>query len=51
MLFEGRFERGPRNDANYDVAPDGRFLMIKADQQATPQFINVLMNLPELRAK
>ena len=51
MLFEGRFERAHRGDANYDVAPDGRFLMIKADQQATPQFINVLMNLPELRAK
>jgi serine/threonine-protein kinase len=51
QLFEGRFERAHRSDANYDVAPDGRFLMIKSDQQATPQFINVLMSLPELRAK
>ena len=49
-LFKARFERAHRNDANYDVAADGRFLMIRADQQSAPRYANVLMNLPELRA-
>ena len=49
-LFTARFERAHRNDANYDVTSDGRFLMIRADQQAAPRYVNVLMNLSELRA-
>ena len=50
-LFTGRFERAHRNDANYDVTADGRFLMIRADQQAAPRNVNVLMNLLELRPR
>jgi serine/threonine-protein kinase len=40
VLFEGGYfvDRGP----NYDVGPDGRFLMIKDESEATP--INVVLN-------
>ena len=51
LLFEARFEHAHRGDADYDVSADGRFLMIKADQQATARAANVMINLPELRIR
>jgi serine/threonine-protein kinase len=42
-LFDGGYQRyiGYRN---YDVAPDGRFLMIQEPQEPTPLGINVVLN-------
>ena len=40
-LFEGNY----RVVGNYDVAPDGRFLMVKPGlQESTPTLINVVLN-------
>ncbi|MDA2930045.1 protein kinase [Acidobacteria bacterium AH-259-O06] len=46
MLFEGRFLPTGRPDArrNYDIAPDGRFLMIKREQDVTPTEFSILLN-------
>jgi serine/threonine-protein kinase len=45
MLFEGRYEPGPLQLANYDVSSDGqRFLMLKPIEQAAPTQINVVLN-------
>jgi hypothetical protein len=41
-LFEGRYLTSIYR--NYDVAPDGRFLMIQEPQEATPLGINVVLN-------
>jgi hypothetical protein len=36
MLFEGRFTRGHRGHANYDVSPDGNhFLMIQGQESGS----------------
>jgi len=56
MLFEGQFEPGPFQIANYDVSPDGqRFLMIKPDEQSSsssPTQIVVVQNwFEELKQK
>ena len=32
------------NYSDYDVAPDGRFLMIQESQESTPPCINVVLN-------
>ena len=42
VLFEGRYLTGW--DRNYDVAPDGRFLMIREPQEPTPLGIKVVLN-------
>ena len=43
-LFEG-FERRPAPRADYDVAPDGRFLMVQAvDTPAEAPRIDVVLN-------
>ena len=44
-LFQGLYQPTPVFEANYDVAPDGRFLMIKpgAEEQAPTQ-VNVVLN-------
>jgi hypothetical protein len=42
-LFEGRYLSGT-NIQNYDVAPDGRFLMIQEPAESTPLGINVVLN-------
>ena len=42
VLFEGRYTTGW--DRNYDVAPDGRFLMIQEPQEPTPLGIKVVLN-------
>jgi Tol biopolymer transport system component/predicted Ser/Thr protein kinase len=49
VLFEGKYlSRVSRRD--YDVAPDGRFLMIRESEASTPLGINVVLNwLGELK--
>ena len=42
VLFEGRYLTSVYH--NYDVAPDGRFLMIQEPQESTPLGINVVLN-------
>jgi serine/threonine-protein kinase len=47
LLFEGQYE-GPAVRADYDVTPDGRFVMIKADQQSSlNRQLNVVVNWTE----
>jgi len=48
-LFEGRYLSLP-SVINYDVAPDGRFLMIQETEESAPLGINVVLNwLDELK--
>jgi hypothetical protein len=42
-LFEGRYFSSV-NLQNYDVAPDGRFLMFREPAEDTPLGINVVLN-------
>jgi hypothetical protein len=42
-LFEGQYQRHIYY-RTYDVAPDGRFLMIQELQESTPLGINVVLN-------
>jgi serine/threonine-protein kinase len=42
-LFEGRY-LSMSSLQNYDVAPDGRFLMIQETKESTPLGINVVLN-------
>jgi serine/threonine protein kinase len=42
-LFEGQYQRHIQW-RNYDVAPDGRFLIIQEPQDPTPPGINVVLN-------
>jgi len=42
-LFEGQYQRHIQW-RNYDVAPDGRFLIIQEPQEPTPLGINVVLN-------
>ena len=45
MLFEGDFARGTIDSPNYDVMPDGRFVMIQPPlQQAGAESLHVLLN-------
>jgi Tol biopolymer transport system component len=51
VLFEGRFEKtaGMGGDtANYDVAPDGRFVMVRRKHLQAPTTIQVVLNWPAL---
>ena len=41
-LFEGQYET--TGYLNYDVAPDGRFLMIQEPNGPTPLEINIVLN-------
>jgi Tol biopolymer transport system component/tRNA A-37 threonylcarbamoyl transferase component Bud32 len=44
-LFQGRYLPAPAQTANYDVAPDGRFLMIKpGGEEQAPTQVNVVLN-------
>jgi Tol biopolymer transport system component len=49
VLFEGPFAAGQPGLPNYDVAPDGRFVMVEPgpDERTTPQ-LHVLLNWPAL---
>ena len=55
VLFEGAYEASLGGVAtNYDVAPDGRFVMIRREQDSRPteQQINVVLNwFEELTAR
>ena len=42
VLFQGRYARIGWPQANYDVAADGRFLMIRGDEQTLPTLRAVL---------
>jgi serine/threonine-protein kinase len=47
VLFEGRYTRMGWPQANYDVAPDGRFLMIRGDEQVLPTTLRAVLNWSE----
>ena len=54
LLFEGRYvsgQSGGNPATNYDVAPDGRFVMIRVEESsgATQQIIVVLNWFEELK--
>ena len=44
ILFERRFATDLGEVANYDVAPDGRFLMILTDEDSTTTQVNMVQN-------
>ena len=44
VLFAGDFARGTIDSPNYDVLPDGRFVMIQRPLQSSPQSLHVLIN-------
>ncbi|HEX9724139.1 MAG TPA: hypothetical protein VGC53_07630, partial [Vicinamibacteria bacterium] len=47
LLFEGRYQTGlvgANPASNYDVARDGRFVMIRAEEGSGPPQINVVLN-------
>ena len=44
VLFAGDFARGTIDWPNYDVLPDGRFVMIQRPLQSPPQTLHVLIN-------
>jgi serine/threonine-protein kinase len=47
-LFEGRFRLTfGESGGNYDVSPDGRFLMVRAKDLVTPDVIHVVFDWPE----
>jgi len=49
-LFQGQFQYGNDFRTNYDVAPDGRFLMIRSLGESAPTHLNVVLNwFEELR--
>jgi hypothetical protein len=47
VLFEGRYARIGWPQANYDVAADGRFLMISGEEQALPTTLRAVLNWSE----
>ena len=47
LLFRGSYELTPYNIPNYDVAPDGRFLMIRKSENSSSSQINVVLNWSE----
>ena len=50
VLFEDRFVRAVWGFSygNYDVAPDGRFVMVRRKNATTPTVIRVVLNWPEV---
>ena len=52
QLFEGRFEVAPGGNQNYDVAPDGRFLMLRNERGAASTQLNIILHwFEELKAR
>ena len=43
VLFEGEFEEGGDSTPNYDIAPDGRFLMIEPVRDPGPATSNLVV--------
>jgi hypothetical protein len=51
-LFQDKYDREHRDDRNYDIASDGRFLMLKVDVPPGPPQLHVVMNwFRELRER
>jgi hypothetical protein len=51
-LFPDNYDREHRDDRNYDVARDGRFLLLKIDAPPGPPHLHVVMNwFRELRQR
>ena len=45
LLFEAQYEYGAnRNQRNYDLASDGRFIMVKTPDDVAPRQIVVVLN-------
>lgn len=44
LLFEAPYQPGTFGHANYDVAADGRFLMVEPLDEPTPTLVNVVLN-------
>jgi serine/threonine-protein kinase len=44
VLFDGDFVRGTLDTANYDVMPDGRFVMVQRSSQSAEPTLHVLIN-------
>jgi eukaryotic-like serine/threonine-protein kinase len=44
MLFEGDFARGTSDTPNYDIMPDGRFVMVQPPSQTSGPVLHVLIN-------
>lgn len=52
VLFEGPYEHNPYGGQNFDVAPDGRFLMVRPAPGAAPTQLNVILDwFDELKQK
>jgi Tol biopolymer transport system component len=50
LLFEGPYEMGRYEgnpSSNYDVSPDGRFVMVRAEEGKGPQQMNIVLNWAE----
>jgi len=43
-LFDADFVRGTLDAANYDVMPDGRFVMVQRSSQTSELTLHVLLN-------
>jgi hypothetical protein len=43
-LFDADFVRGTLDAANYDVMPDGRFVMVQRASQSAEPTLHVLIN-------
>ncbi len=51
VLFEGRYVSGT-NMRGYDLAVDGRFIMVRTPDESLPRQINVVLNwFEELKEK
>jgi hypothetical protein len=52
LLFDGRFEMKGYggSSANYDVAKDGRFVMVRRKNQVMPTAIHLVFNWPRTLA-
>ena len=44
VLFEGQFVAGAAGLPNYDVTPDGRFLMMRSESEPEPQGLRIVSN-------
>ena len=44
VLFPDLYEGPDNSRSSYDVAPDGRFLMVKTPPELVPRQINIVLN-------
>lgn len=43
VLFEGRYVLSP-NERGYDLAADGRFIMVRTPDESLPKQVNIVVN-------